>query len=365
MCWHIIDCGSSSSSTVTNTIHNNYIDKNDLSIFTQNVSKNVATAVVSSSQSTSASSSGTQQLDIKNITFGGYHNKDDLNITATQNTVINVKSIQSSIQNIDLSSVMANAIAAQLKSQSSDTQYNDLIAKGDSSLKQGVGSGILSSAMKVTAKANNNITNNQVIDVDRNFSQQIKNTISQNMNETDVKTCMTKACNTISIELENITFTGAYNQDTGNISMFTQAVTDLVCKELSDQTNTSVVTVMNKLGITSNDTSTGLAYNKAEAEATAAAEDSGIAGVINAIGNAVSKFFGAWTKPLMYVAIACIIVCCLSSFGLIAMMMIPKSKSSSSNDSSDSSDSGDSGDSGDQGDQGVQGVQGDQGDSDS
>lgn len=347
MCWHIIDCGSSSSSTVTNNINNNYIDKNSLSIFTNNVSKNIAKATVVSSQSTSASSSGYQQLDIKNITFGGYHNTDDLNITANQNSVINVKAIQSSIQNIDLSSVMANSIAAQLKSQSSVQQYNDLISKGNASLKQGLGSGILSGSMDVTAKANNNIWNNQETDVDRKFSQQIQNTIKQSMDEKAIKSCMSKVSQTTLVEIENITFTGAYNQDTGNISMFDQAVNSLVCKQLSDQTNEAVVNIMNKLGISSNDKTTGLAYNKAEAEASAAAEDSGIAGVIDAIGNAVSEFFGAWTKPLMYVAIACIVLCCLSSFGLIAMMLLK-----SSSDSSDSGDSGESGDSGDSGDQG-------------
>ena len=298
------DCGS--SATIKNNIHNNYVNASNLKIFTNNVNKSVAQSIVKSSQSTSSAASSYAKAEIGTIVLGGSHNTDTIAVELLQQTNLSVKSIQETTQTVDMSSLMGNAIAANLKSVSSSNDYTNLIDKANASMKSGE---LAFTPQPVTANANNNIWNNQTNVVDRTFGQKISNYIKAQSQQISMKTCSSNISQDQILQIGSIVAEGEYNNETANVSLVQKISDKLLCKEFTDQSNKMITNVLNKLGIKTDDTSTGGTTTSAETSLEAKGEASGFDSIISALGEAISSVLGAYTKPLMYVAIACIVLC--------------------------------------------------------
>jgi hypothetical protein len=349
-CCCIVDCDSGSKSIITNSIHNKTFNKNAISILTNNVTNTLTSAIVKSTQSTSAAASAYSKISTGTLNLAGDDNDDTLNFSVGQNIKVDVKAIQKSISSMDLSSVMANSIAATLRSHTSADNFQKLYNDAKSSDKSSFGS-VLDAPTSSTSDVNNHIWNTTTSDVERNFTQLVKNNISTKSAQESLKTCSANLSQTSLIDIEGINAYGSHNKYTVNFNVMQKAVETLSCDQFTEDTKKQVISALNAVGIKTNDTSTTENTNELTNKAESEAHAGGLPGVIKAVGEAISNFFGAWTKPLMYVAIACIIACCLSSIASIVMMILKNRSSSSSDDSDDTGDDGgdNGGDAGDAG----------------
>jgi hypothetical protein len=320
--WGIGDCGS--TATLTNNIHNNYLDASSLKIFTDNVNQTVSNSLIKSTQQTSSAASSYAEADVGNIVLGGSHNTDNIAVELLQQTNISVKSLQQTVQAADMQSVLANAITANLKSMSSSNDYANLVQQAQNTMKTGA----LATPQPVTTNANNNIWNNQTTVTDRDFSQRVENYIKTSSQNVSMTTCSSNISQDDLVKIGNIVAEGEYNKENATISL-TQLISDkLICKEFTNQSNTIITKVLNQLGIKTDDTTIAGTETKTE---TKVKNEVVATGPIQDFFNGLTNFFGQYKQIIIAVVIACVVLCCLSSLGSVAMMMMG-SKSSSSDD---------------------------------
>ena len=327
--WGIGDCGS--STTLTNNIHNNYLDASNLKIFTDNVNQTVSNSLIKSTQQTSSAASSYAEADVGTIVLGGSHNTDTVDVELLQKTNISVKSLQQTVQAADMQSVLANAITANLKSMSSSNDYSNLVQQAQSTMKTGA----LSTPQPVTTNANNNIWNNNDTITDRTFSQQVENYIKTNSQNVSMTTCSSNISQDDLVKIGSIVAEGEYNKENAIISV-TQLISDkLLCKEFTNQSNTIITKVLNQLGIKTDDTSTSTTETKTE---TKVKTEVVATGPIQDFFNGLTNLFGQYKQLIIAVVIAVLVLCCLSSVASVAMMMMGSKSSSSNNTSSENGD---------------------------
>lgn len=322
----------SSSSSVTQNINNFTVNQSTLDIFNEQVNKSVTNTIIKNAQAIDASSSQDQNLKIGNVTAVGKGSKIDITSEDLQDSNISVQALQQSIQQTDLQQTLSSAITANLQNGIQQSALNKLVSAGLASQKNGMFGSIANPFSNTNSSVNTNINNTAFNQTNTQLKNIVDNVTKQYTDMSSTKQCYLNNVQSANTEIGNITaLAGA---EIGLSLTSTQmSKSFLKCTQINQQTTSVIDQLKASMGLkVVNDIKS---TTETESTATSKSEltNKGLGSVITAIGNAISGIIGAYGKIVIGIVIACLVLCCLSSFGGVAMMMMG-SKSSSSDDNS-------------------------------
>ena len=321
-----------SSSSISQNIQTNIVNRSTLNAFNEQVNKNIANIVMKSAQNASI---GSTQLDTNNIGVisATGHSIIKFDNDNTQNSKISLAALQKTVQTIDLKQTMANQIAEQLKNSVSDSTFNKLVSNAQSSMS----SGFLSIPGGGGSSSNVNI--NSVTNVSTDQETNLKN-ITKLIVETNADTQSVKKCFTQVLQQQTTNFAGMYATDYATIDITnknTQIATSFAtCKQLTDQTNSVTEKLASAMGIKVAQTAQTTTKTTSTATAKSKNVKKGLGDFIDGIINSVGGLF----KGVLGMIIIGVVL--IASLGLSGYAIYSKMKSKKNNQESNDSQQGDS-----------------------
>lgn len=338
-----------SSSSVTQNITNNVVNKSDLDVFNKQVNQSIANTVVQNAQQAGGSTSQDQQTTVGNIIAEGKGSKVNLTQEDLQDSQLSVKALQQSIQSVDIGAQMSASITAQLSNQVNTDTLNKLVSQGEASLKSGFGGSIANPFNNTSSTVNTNINNTDITDVKRRLTNIVNNITTNNTDMKSTKDCFSKIVQDYNTKIGNIVALSGAEINIGLSS--TQTAKNMAeCTQLTQQTTSVTTALAGAMGLKINDDTKTTTETESTATSKAEQETKGLGSVISAIGGVLTGIFGAYTRMIEIIVVVCLLVCCCSSFGLLAMSLIKKKSSTDSDNTTDTTDTANTADTADDAD---------------
>ena len=303
--------GSSSSSTVTNTISNLTVNTSTLESFNQQTNNFITSNIMKASANCAATSTQSSDNEAGDITVVGKKQKVNLTMDTTQDNKVNLQCIQNTIQQMDISSTMAQSILQNMQQAISNDQMANLVNNAEASLKAGAGGSFLNPFANSSSEINMNLSNTQINETTRKLSNVISNTVANNVEATDIKNCFAKSIQLQSNKVGNLKIIGEENEL--NLTMSTKQVGQSLatCQQLTEQTSKCTSALATTLGFTIVDDT----KNKIETEATTKTKaETSVAGfdaIIGAIFSGLQGIVGVYVAAIAGVIICCCCLCAL------------------------------------------------------
>ena len=313
--------GGSSKSTVSNEISNFTLNRSRLDAFNSQTNSMITENIMNSSSSCSASSTQSSDNEMGDITVIGKNQKANIGVNTSQDNKVNLQCIQKTVQQMDISSTMAQSILENMKQSVSNDTMTKLVNSAEASMSAGAGGGILNPFSSSSSEINMKLSNTQITDTERKLTNLVSNTVANTVKATDIKDCFTKSIQLQSTKVGNIKLIGEGNEFNFNISTKQIGQTLATCQQLTEQTSQVTSQLSAALGITIVDdtksANTTEAQNTAKAETKVAGFDAIIDSIFGGLKGVVGLYVGA---------IALVIICCSCIIGLI--FIIPALKGS-------------------------------------
>lgn len=286
--------GNESKAVVTNLVDNHVINKSTVDSFNKSVSKYMAESLINITQSCSNSTITMQEIKLN---FGNI--VGDLNISGlSQDTraIINLQCINKIVAQNKMANDIVNKILDSVKS-SNDAM---LLAKLEAIAKQSQTTSGSGGIANVAKSETNNITYNEVQNINETYLQNVvENNVSMKMSTDVVQNIINKS---VSNQVVNVA-TGDIGKSV-NISNISQQLTiDSIVKAIQDSNiiGDIVNSIVHDLGGNIDNT------NKASSDITEKGKSDSTQvthGIIEAIGNTLSKIISTFTGPFLWIAIA-------------------------------------------------------------
>lgn len=315
--------GNSSSSAVTQTIDTKNINKSVINALNQQVTESVTQNIAKAQIESGASvvQIGKQKIG-PIVAKGPNSNITNIKLSIDQNTQINLKTDDNSIQDTTISSQLALAILDNVKS----SVNNDNMAKlmGSAEAQQSLGAISLTGGNQVSFDVNAKISTLNLTDTYRDFSNIVTNKIVQKSESLTFKKCIVDNLQQADQEVG-----GIYAIDGGTVSGFemnigqtTSVIQNCIFKTV--QSSNIMEDIANSLGFTVTDDTT----NKNTDEASGGAKSTQ---QIKGLEDLLAWLALLFASPVIIVGVivVLIILCCSSS------SMIYLFKSSSNNNNND------------------------------
>ena len=328
--------GSSSKSTVTNNISNFTLNKSDLEAFNSQTNNMITDNIMNASASCSASSTQASDNSIGDITVVGKNQKANIGIDTTQDNKVNLQCVQQTVQQMDISSTMAQSILQNMQQSVSNDTMTKLVNSAEASMSAGAGGGILNPFSSSSSEINMNLSNTQITDTTRKLSNLVSNTVHNTVKATDVKDCFAKAIQLQSTHVGNINLIGEESVLNFNISTKQIGQTLAACQQLTQQTSQVTSQIASSLGLKIVDDTKS--SNSTEAQNTAKAETkvAGFDAIISSIFSGLQGVIGVYVAGIAIVVICCCCICALIL--IVPRLMSSSSKKNDSNETTKKSD---------------------------
>ena len=197
--------GGGSSASVTQNINNSTVTDNDLKAFSEQVTQNVINSIISTSQKSNANIIEQQSQMFGPLYATGY-GQININNINKQSAKISLTSVQNSLTTSNLSQLIAQNMASQIKNSTNAATFNKLVSNAESKMSSGVLSGILDiGSGGSSADSNTNVTTNITIEQETKLTNIIRNIAQTNSNISNVKTCFSNM-----YQSQSEIFKGAY-----------------------------------------------------------------------------------------------------------------------------------------------------------
>jgi hypothetical protein len=299
------DCGTTTKSSVTNTITNNTVNKNFASQLNKNVLNQAMNTLISNASTCSSSVNQNADCSFSNINGTG-----DVNLSSDQSNAAKVSfsCVNSNDAAANMSLAMKHEFTAQISNLTGTSAASELNAAAAAKNSQGAFATASSAAdSSVNNTTTNNLTNETVVAIENVFETNLANNFSQ---ET-VSQCIGKTDQTLNSGYDSITGKNI------NINCTQTNTLEQIsnCEQLNGAVNKTVNDTFNQLGLTVATETVSDNANKASVESDASTKSSGIfqdifsgfANIIGSIGGVISAGTTGWIFCTLFVAIVFIV----------------------------------------------------------
>jgi len=325
--------GGSSKSSVSNNISNLTVNKSDLEALNSSANEFVSESIIKNTNGCSAGSTQMNDNEIGDITVVGKNNTANIGLDSSQDSTVSLQCIQQSIQQTNISNEIATSIMQNLTQNVSNEQLSKMVSDADTSMKQGVGGGILNPFSSASSEVNMNLSNTQITDTTRKLSNMISNKVANHQNVTAVKDCFTKTAQQQNNKVGNLKILGEGNTVNVNVTTKQYAKSFATCQQLTQQTAATTNDIATTLGLKIVDETVNKTSNDTQGSSKTALKQEGFEGIIGAI------FAALFAGPIASAAaICCLIVCCIVSIFMFKGSGSKSTDESKSGESTNTSD---------------------------
>ena len=324
---------SSSSSSSSQKITNNTVNKNYMDTLNQTIMNSAVSTMINNASSCSSAVNQNNSCDMSGTKISGNF---DFSGKQTNTAKVNFSCIQANQTSADMATSMMASMVAEMKALNGTEAAAQLNTAAASSNKSGFGATGGSSSSKSNTNVINNVTNDTISKVENVFQQNLSNNFSANT----VNECIGKTSQSNSQDLSNMDIGGNAKVECFQANSLEQVQE---CKQLSEAVSNTTQKTFQELGMKTDVTNT----TDSATESTVSTTSENVStGPIQDLGNAISGILGsvmglaslAFLGPILgpiFFLCSCIICFCL-------ILMIGKSIMSGGEGSSIGSSKGSS-----------------------
>lgn len=295
--------GNTASSTNVQQYKSTIVNKDDISILNESINQSISNTIVNQAKNCSASISQLQDIDLAGTTVEGNFNLGPVN--QTQSSALTFSCVTLS----EFQNQLANNMLAKYSNSLSTAFSTEAETKLNAAAEAAATSGFAATGSTNTNSTNlTNYNYNEETDVNKNIQNVVKNVINNNLNISDMQSCISNIKGDQSVNLSGMTVHGNMTIQAINQTQASSLASECVLK--SNNANNASTAIANALGITVNDENS---IKKTTAISSTAAAESVNRGVFESLGAGLSTAFQGFGSMLgsIFGSPVILLVCCV------------------------------------------------------